>query len=89
MASPKIGDRGYEVEWIIDLPQDEHGDTDFDAATYRDCILKTHEAALAHAKKVFPTAVSGYVVITPVEFSDIYEWEHHGPVEYYEGEDNG
>jgi hypothetical protein len=93
---PGLGDRAYEVEWAYEIPIDEFGDRDRDAAKYKRRIVSTLEQARAIARRVWPEthAAFGIVEITPVEFTDPYgdsiyktfRWEPVGDSEFYEGE---
>lgn len=97
---PVIGDECWEVRWCHASWLDEDGitgDPDRDSYTVKD--FKTHAAAMAYAKKVYPKCCHGVVNITPMQFVPYDEadaaryphagyWEATGDTEFYEGEAN-
>lgn len=93
----RLGDHAYEVEWCTNLPVDEFGDSDLDAAEYVHVICPTRKAADAKAREVYPQDQFGAVRITEVELVDpygerirrTYVWEAIGHSDHYEGEDRG
>lgn len=74
---PTIGDRRFQVEWCTEIPVNEFGDGDLDAARYRRRLLETLEAARAFAKEVLPNDAFGSIPILPVEFVP-YDERHAG-----------
>ena len=96
---PRVGDRCYEVEWCSEIPRDENGDSDMDAAKMHVARFSTHDEALAFAKEVYPRDAFGSVCITPMQFSPyddddatIYPtagfWDATGDSEHYDGTDH-
>lgn len=91
-----LGDRGFMVEWCIETPTDENGDTEPDLWKYKRRVLSELSAAMSFAKLAFIEAVTGVVEVYPVEFVDPYgdgirktfKWECVGDSEYYNGEEN-
>lgn len=90
----QLGDRAVEVEWCVDLPIDEYGDIDRDAAKYRRRTVATIGEALAMAKQVLPDERGfGVVTVTEVEWIDPYGdgirgtfcWEYVGDSRHYSG----
>lgn len=92
----ELGQRGFEVEWAYELPLNEFGDADLDAAKYKRVIVETIKRARQLAREVWPqtNGVLGVVQITPVELVDpfgdnlrsTFRWEACGDSEFYEGE---
>lgn len=82
--------KGFEVEWITDVPVNEFGDADYDAATYHTADFADLEKAREYAKKVLPLDFCGSVHITPYELvpyvpgrPGLYK-EYTGEVEHIE-----
>ena len=83
----------YEVDWVEDMPLDELGDADLDAAVHRQRYFTTIDAARRFAKEVYPSDWFGAVAITECHF-ELYEPGLPGKYlvydtdpEYYEGEE--
>ncbi len=91
---PKLGDSGWEVEWCYELPLDELGDADIDAAKYKRRFFKSIELARIYASVILPQDNFGSLLITPftVELAeDEYpnagtRIEYTGDSECYDGE---
>lgn len=92
-----VGDCRFEVEWCSEIPVDEYGDSDMDAAKYHTRKFETIEQARAYAKEVFPKDAFRVVSITPVEFvayddddaiayPHVGFWQHSGEPEHYDGD---
>lgn len=64
----RIGDKTWEVEWCSEIPLDENGDSDMDAAKYHFVHIQDKDKALAYAKKVLPKDAFGAVRVTPMMF---------------------
>jgi hypothetical protein len=85
-ARPKIGDTRWFVEWCVNLPIDEFGDSDVDAAEYDSDDFATETQALAKARRVFPLDAFGSVRYWPATFTR-YGWDD-GDAKHYEGKGN-
>lgn len=83
---PKIGDSCWFVEWCVNLPRDEQGDCDIDAAEYESEQVATEADALAIAKRVFPIDQFGSVRYYPSVFTK-YGWDD-GDAKHCEGPDD-
>lgn len=92
---PRVGDEAYEVEWCANMPLDENGDCDFDAAEYHAEMLRTHTAAHNRAKEVLPLSCHGVAMVMPMRFAAYDDedahlrphvgfWEATGDAEYVE-----
>lgn len=91
----ELGTRAWEVEWCVEIPLTESGDTDMDNAVYKRRIVATKEEALVVAKEVYPQDQWGAVAVTEVEFIDPYDdnipqtfrWEYVSDSIHYSGEE--
>ena len=90
-----LGEPLWQIEWITDVPVDEHGDLLVDDATFRQSYFWTREEAMAEARVVLKDDLFGSVAVTPCHLK-LYESgmegfyvEYDGDPEYYEGETDG
>lgn len=97
---PRVGDECWVVRWCVNIPVDEYGESDLDAAEYREAAYKTPAAAWKRAIREYPNDAFGAVVVTPMTFVAYDErdarlmphvgyWEPSGDAECYHGEPEG
>jgi hypothetical protein len=60
-------ERGFEVEWLTDVPLNEFGDADIDRGKTNTVDFASIEDALGHARKVMPLDFYGAPIITEFE----------------------
>lgn len=92
---PVLGESAWEVEWCYELPTVEGcNDADIDRAKFSRSMVKSKEAAMELAKKVYPLDKFGAVKITPMEYRDdigegiaaLFDWAAAGDSIEYSGD---
>ena len=77
---------GYEVEWIIEWPIDEHGDANPDKAVYSYRDFSTLKAARKFAREVAAPACKAGDVMIHAFHSERYEPELPATYREYDGQ---
>lgn len=95
---PRVGDRSWFVEWTSEIPVDENGDRDIDAAVSHQRRFPTEADAAAFAAEIYPRDAFGAVAYWESEFvaydpDDAARYPHAGfweclaDAKHYEGPD--
>lgn len=79
----KLGESGWEVEWLSKYAHNEFGDVEPDECTYEYRYFRTKSAAVRFAKKILPQSPQGMVRVTPFRIEPLSdEWPYGRSKEY-------